>query len=163
MLCGVMSMYCFPSLEFAVSICAHRQLPILTGMREQRGTHNHLRRNSPINHIHKHIKLIQTPNRTPNTLPHSQQQTNSRKTLLSSAKRTRIALAAAGASALSSLNVVGLDFEVESVVDVVEDDLSEVAAVGEVVLECDFAAEGDVTTEVEPFLHAGFYGFLEHL
>ena len=128
-----------------------------------KGTHDHLRRNPPINRIHKHIKLIQTPNRTPNTLPHRQQQTNSRETLLATAQRAGVAFAAAGGSALSGLNVVGLHFEIERVVDVVEDDLSEVAAVGEVVLERDFAPEGDVAPEVEPFLHAGFHGLLQHL
>ena len=64
---------------------------------------------------------------------------------------------------MSGLNVVGLHFEVERVIDVVEDDLAEVAPVGEVVLKRDFAPEGDVAPEVEPFLYTRLDRLLEHL
>jgi len=74
MFCGVISTYCTPCDARAASICVNSA---------PRATYNHPHRHLAVHRVHKHVELVQAPDRAADRLPERKQQANGRKRLFS--------------------------------------------------------------------------------
>ena len=110
-----------------------------------------------VDRVHENVKLVQAADGAAHGLPDGEQQADSTERLL--AARERLCLAAR----VGLLGHVGLDFDVELLALVVDDDAAAELALGEQVAEHEAGAEGDVLAEHLPAVLAVVEGFLELL
>jgi hypothetical protein len=110
-----------------------------------------------IHRIHKNVELVQTADGAAHGLPDRQQQTDSGERFLAARESLRFA------AGVGLFGHVGLDFDVEFFVLVVDDDAAAEFALAEQVAEHEARAEGDVLAEHLPAVLAVVEGFLELL
>ena len=110
-----------------------------------------------IDRVHEYVKLVQTTDGTAHGLPDSEQQADGTERLLAAGKRLGFA------ARVGLFGHVGLDFDVELLALVVDNDAAAELALGEQVAEHEAGAEGDVLAEHLPAVVAVVESFFDCL